>query len=136
MRTNIALLLKDTEVAGTYKRYLETDNPTNNVVIHRVTERTSSDEVVNMVRADQAKMIFLDVNYTVNKYPGDEYGLRDLKALRAHPMAKDIPIAMVSGSGEYADRCKQSGAKAYVQNPVEIKNLAALVRVFAKDMIL
>ncbi|GAB6063848.1 response regulator [Deferrisoma palaeochoriense] len=62
--------------------------------------------------------------------PGTD-GLTVVRQLRAHPLTRRVPVAVVS-SLPFGDRAREAGADLFVQKPLADRDLLALARRLAQ----
>ena len=90
----------------------------------RVVEASSGEEALRLAGENDVAVVVLD-----NQMPGIS-GLEVLSGLRARPATAQVPVILITGLGEVADRVKalNAGAHDYVVKPVDIDELRARVR--------
>lgn len=87
-------------------------------------EASSGDEALAVLAAHQVSVVLLD-----NQMPGTS-GLEVLRAIRARAETATLPVVLVTGETEVADRIRglEAGANDYLTKPVDLDELVARVR--------
>jgi len=110
----------DQDIREVLRLFLEIDG-------YRVTTATDGIDALEQLKktSERPSLILLDL--MMPRMDGEQF----MKTLRASPFA-DIPVVIMSGYREAADKARQLNGNCCLMKPVEFDDLMAVVHRFAK----
>ena len=93
---------------------------------YTISEATTGDEAIVTARKENPKLILLDLSLP------DMTGIEAARALKQNPQTAHIPIVGCSAhfGPEWRDQGLRSGMVGYVQKPVPLKDIEAIIEQF------
>lgn len=117
MGSKILLLEDDLSMQELLKTFLGFEGF--EVIIQKRQESCS--QVLEAIQQEQPAAVLMDVN--LSKLNGFDL----LKAIRADPLLKDMPVVMSSGM-DFGERCRREGANGFMLKPYMPEELVRTIR--------